>query len=148
MAPRVDFYILENSDESSMLHCACRIAEKAYQQALSVYIQVDTKPVAMELDKLLWTFNPVSFIPHEAMVAPAASTMPVVINTVPAEENWDNVLVALTRNVPKNADRFSRIADVILNTEQHKQYGRERFRIYRNQGIEPNTHRINITGNS
>lgn len=145
VSQRVDFYVLENSDESSLLYCACRIAEKAYQQGFSVYIQVDEEPVAFELDALLWTFNPISFIPHEALVAPGASTLPVVISTMPAEERWDNVLVTLTQSVPENIGRFSRIADVILNTERHKRYGRERFRTYKKQGIEPNTHNVNIS---
>lgn len=145
MSQRVDFYVLENSDESSMLHCVCRIVEKAYQQNLSAYILVDSKSLAIALDKLLWTFSPVSFIPHEAMVAPDAITTRVVINTDPADQRWDNLLVTLTKDVPENTSRFSRIADVILNTEHHKQSGRARYRTYMKQGIEPNTHRVNIT---
>ena len=145
MSQRVDFYVLENSDESSMLHCACRIVEKAYQQEMSAYIQVDTESIATALDMMLWTFNPVSFIPHEAMVAPYTSTTRVVINTVPADPKWNDLLVTLTKDVPENTSRFSRIADVILNTEHHRKYGRQRFRTYRKQGIEPNTHKVYIT---
>ena len=146
MPQRVDFYLLNNSDEVSLLQCACRLTGKAYQQGLNVYIQVDSGHDAAELDSLLWTFNPVSFVPHEAAGTRHGTTpAPVLISTEPAIDKWDSLLLTLTKEVPSNAERFSRVADLVLNTEQHKRLGRERFRYYRNKGIEPNTHKINIS---
>ena len=145
MPQKVDFYLLNNSDEASLLHCACRLAGKAYQQGLSVYIQVDSEDKVTELDHLLWTFNPVSFVPHETVLKDRKTkTAPVLISTEPEIESWNGLLLTLTREVPKNAERYSRVADLILNTEEHKRLGRERFRYYRNKGVEPNTHNINI----
>ncbi len=37
-------------------------------------------------------------------------------------------------------DRFERIAEVIDADEARRQRGRERFRLYRERGIEPATH--------
>jgi DNA polymerase-3 subunit chi len=145
MPQRVDFYLLNNSDEASLLNCACRVAGKAYQQGLNVCIQVDSEDKVTELDDLLWTFNPVSFVPHEAVIrGRKTSSSPVLISAEPEMERWSSLLLTMTREVPKNAERFSRVADLILNTEEHKRFGRERFRYYRSKGLEPNTHHINI----
>lgn len=129
----------------SLLQCACRLTDKAYKQGLNVYIQVDSGRNVAELDNLLWTFNPVSFVPHETIeTGRGTSSAPVLISTEPAIEKWDSLLLTLTREVPSNAERFNRVADLVLNTDQQKHFGRERFRYYRNIGIEPNTHKINI----
>ncbi|MGI9316602.1 MAG: DNA polymerase III subunit chi [bacterium] len=145
MTQRVDFYILDNSDEYSWLFCACRITAKAYQQGLNVYVQVDSEPAAAEFDRLLWSFNAPSFVPHEMVMENIAPTAPVLIGLEPQVDKWDSLLLTLTQEVPANAERFSRVADLILNNEQHKRNGRERFRYYRDLGIEPNTHQIRIT---
>lgn len=143
MAQRVDFYILESSDELSWLRYACRIANKAYQQRMYVYMQVESESRAIELDRLLWTLNSTSFIPHEILMQRTSPTAPVLIGTGPAPDRWNRMLITLTRETPSDADRFDRVADLIINDEQHKAYGRERFRFYRQNGIEPNTHNIN-----
>ncbi|MGB5707034.1 MAG: DNA polymerase III subunit chi [Arenicellales bacterium] len=144
MPSRVDFYILDSSDEMNWLCCACRIAGKAYQQGMNVYMQVESGDHAREVDRLLWTFHPTSFIPHEVLMQQRSPVAPVLIGTGPAPDRWDSMLITLTREVPSDTNRFDRVADLIINDEQHKLFGRERFRFYRNCGIEPNTHQISV----
>jgi len=138
---RVDFYLLDAADRDSLLKCACRIAGKAYQQGMRVYIQLDDDAAIGSLDQLLWTFSPTSFVPHA--VAGGAEQAPVLIGDGPAPDGYEQLLVSLTREVPGDIDRYQRVADLISSDHQEKQLGRERFKHYRAKGIEPNTHQIN-----
>lgn len=61
----VDFYVLDATDEDAVLRTACRVAQKAWEQGLRVYILADTDEDAARIDDLLWTFQQDSFVPHE-----------------------------------------------------------------------------------
>ena len=62
--PKVDFYSLQQSDEQARLFFACRLTEKVLGQKLKIYIHTDSESAAQEMDDLLWSFKPESFIPH------------------------------------------------------------------------------------
>ena len=65
MPERVDFYLLDRSDVESKLLCACKVAGKAYQQGLKVFIRASDLEQARQLDRLLWSYHPASFVPHQ-----------------------------------------------------------------------------------
>mgnify|MGYP002790281654 CR=1 FL=1 len=52
------------------------------------------------------------------------------------------VLVNLSTELPREPGRFERIIEVIDGEERRRQQGRERFRAYRDLGIEPETHSL------
>lgn len=142
MPDRVDFYLLDAADPDSLLKCACRIASKACQQGLRVYIQLDDDAAVKSLDQLLWTFSPTSFVPHAVAGGSETDRVPVLIGDGPGPNGYEQLLVSLTREVPGDVDRYQRVADLISSEQQEKQLGRERFKHYRAKGIEPNTHQI------
>ena len=143
MSQRVEFYLLESESEGQRMVCACKIAAKAYKQGLRVFLRVEDKDRVAQLDQLLWHFNPASFIPHCAAVNLAEQPRtPVVIGDQQAPDGFDQLLISLSRQVPADIDRFDRVADLISNEETNKQHGRQRFKHYRQLGIEPTTHQI------
>ena len=144
MAQQVDFYILQGADEAARLAFASRIAEKAFQQRMQIYLQTENAAQKQQLDDLIWSFSPTSFLPHAVYEAGEKVTAPILIGECDPPNTWDQLLISLTEEVPATAARFNRVADLIGDDEQQKQVGRNRFRAYRDNGIEPNTHKMSV----
>ena len=95
-------------------------------------------------DQLLWTFSDRAFIPHRRAGTtddtPAPAPAPVVIadSGEPDEADGD-VLVNLAAAQPA-PQGWSRIAEVVDADAGRRAQGRERYRAYRELGLEPNTH--------
>ena len=143
MVERVDFYVLESSGADGRARYACRVAQKAYLQGLRVF--VNTAPGSEdELDSLLWTFSQGSFVPHALCEMASGNWVdfPVQIGSASRCGEGADLLINLEPDVPNQFDSFQRIADVVTNDPRDREAGRNRFRFYREQGIEPETHRI------
>lgn len=142
---RVDFYIVERQSPEAHLTVACRIAEKAVRENHEVLINTASDTDSARLDELLWTFSQGSFLPHRLLSASAESDEgePVGIGTgqAPSDGRWD-VLINLAPEVPEFVGRFSRIAELVGAEESARAAGRERFRYYRGQGYELQTHHV------
>ena len=142
MTEQVDFYILGDPDQGGKLRVACQIAQKAYSRGLNVYLQTDGEPQSSELDRLLWTFSQGSFIPHTIAARERIPwhDYPVQLGSDLDDIESVDVLINLVQNVPDRHQRFSRIVELVGAEADEKSAGRQRFRFYRDQGIEPNTH--------
>ena len=134
-------YTMWNLDPAGRLQFACRLTEKAYGLDNSVYAYAATDADAQQLDDLLWTFRQGSFIPHERAGA-EDSEVPVRIGTPADNEHEGDLLINLAHEVPGFAARFARVAEIVGGDEASVQAGRARFKQYRDQGIEPVTHKI------
>ncbi len=139
---RVDFYVLSSADPASRLRFACRLTEKAYTLNNRTYAHVDDAARARELDEMLWTFRAGSFIPHQVEPGDPDNQTPVTIGHKPDSEADGDLLINLADSIPSFFDRFGRIAEIIDASEAGRQAGRTRFAFYRDNGFEPNTHKI------
>ncbi len=137
--PKVDFYLLENRENTSVFLTVCRLCEKAYDQQKTVYIQTASKQDAELLDKLLWTYNDITFLPHG--IAPAKT--PIIIahfDSLPSE-NYD-ILVNLTQNTLAFFNQFQRVIEVVSGEETQRQAARLRYRFYRDNQCELQSHQL------
>jgi DNA polymerase-3 subunit chi len=146
-APRVDFYVLAGSDPGARLRFACRLVEKAWLQRNRVRVQFDAGGELGAFDQLLWTFSDKSFVPHrragDAENVPSPALSPVVLaDTADPDASDGGLVVNLGAGVPEGFEGFERIAEVIDADSGRRQRGRERFRFYRERGIEPETHEM------
>ena len=140
---RVDFYILHTPDPTGRLQFACRLTEKAYGLDNTVYAHTATDTDAEQLDDLLWTFRQGSFIPHARVGNAAADgSAPVRIGTPSDSEREGDLLINLAHEVPEFAAGFARVAEIVGGDDASVQAGRARFKQYRDQGVEPVTHKI------
>lgn len=143
--PRVDFYVLPDTDAGARLHFACRLTAKAYKLANKTHAHVTGAAQARQLDELLWTFRPGSFIPHEIAnqtPQPDAPAPPVTIGHDDEAALSGDLLINLTDTIPPFFDQFARIAEIIDANAECRQRGRERFSFYRDNGYEPDTHNL------
>lgn len=139
---RVDFYILPDTATQGRLKLACKLAEKAYEQGHRVYVLAADEQQAAHLDDLLWTFKQNSFVPHARYPLPEGDAAPVWIGTEPSPEPAAEVLINLTAAIPAAFQRFERVLELVDQSESVLAASRQRFRAYREQGIEPVSHKL------
>ena len=138
---RVDFYVLDSSDADARLRFACRLSEKAWNLSKRVHALAPDIATAEGLDQLMWTFRAGSFVPHAIDDQARHPETPVTIGCDPGNCSGD-LLINLTDGIPPCIESFERIAEIIDGNEAIRRAGRERFSLYREQGYDPQTHRI------
>ncbi|BCX89269.1 DNA polymerase III subunit chi [Methylomarinovum tepidoasis] len=140
---RVDFYVLPGADASARRVFACRLAEKAWKAGHKIFIRVNDAAEAGILDELLWTFRQGSFVPHS--LAENRDNDPlaaVLIGTGAAPEDFHDFLINLAPDVPEDWAHYRRLAEIVDQDEAVRQAGRQKYRFYQSQGLEPATHKI------
>lgn len=139
---RIDFYLLPPSDEDDKHLAACRLAQKAYRLKHRIYILAGTAEESEHLDRLLWTFNPGSFIPHQIHRNAVDPRVPVLIGHGEPPPEFNDVLISLAPQVPEFFERFERVAELVSPNEAERSAARERFRAYRDRGFAVQTHNL------
>jgi DNA polymerase-3 subunit chi len=143
-APQVDFYVLPGSDDGARLRFACRLAEKAWLKRHRVRVQLEPGEIAASA-QWLCTFSHRSFVPHRRAGAPddapqAAPPAVVIADGPDADDADGDVLINLAAGAVPALERWSRIAEVVDADAGRRQGGRERYRAYRERGLELKTH--------
>ncbi len=142
-ATRIDFYVLAAANSEARLRFACRLAEKAVHLNNRVFALTADEAAARHLDELLWTFRAESFVPHGMASATTTEALPVMIAFgADAPQAQGDLLINLTPAVPACYESFARVAEIIDSSDECRQQGRTRFSFYRNNGFEPQTHKI------
>lgn len=142
---QVDFYSLQESTVQARLHFACRLTEKAWTHGMKVWLQVTDRATAEELDNLLWSFRPDSFIPHattDTMADLEGEEVPVIIGYSEVCQVPTGLLINLGTGIPAFFDKFDRVAEIVIEQDQVKQESREHWKQFRASGIEPELHRL------
>lgn len=140
MTEQVDFYILSDASANGRLHYACRLAEKAYDLGHSIFIFAPQD--ANVIDDMLWSFKQNSFVPHALQPWPDDEIAPIRIG-ISDEQPWQaDILINLALEVPGFFTDFKRLIEVVDQHEQVLKSSRQRFKFYREQGLEPKTHKL------
>jgi DNA polymerase-3 subunit chi len=140
--PQIDFYVLQEQSPGGRFKLACRIVEKAYRLGHRVYVRTGNSDDTNVLDDLLWTFSQNSFVPHQLSTESGSLDSPVVIGEhAPAAEDTD-VVISVADDPVSDFTAYPRIVEIVGCENAEKASGRNRFRYYREHGVEPNTHRI------
>jgi len=142
MPPRVDFYVSGESGADVRLRLACRMAEKAYLANQKIVVWLDDADALRRLDELLWTFGDGSFVPHDVVTRAGACEAPVALTTGTLPDGHADVLINLAGAVPPFVGNFARVAEFLDARPEVRAAGRERFKAYRAQSIEPQTHNL------
>lgn len=139
---QVDFYILNESADEARPLFACRLAEKAYKQGHHIYINTESAPQLKQLDDLLWTFRPGSFLPHAVYATATDAEQPILLGHALEPDGPADVLVNLDSAVPPWFSRFNRVAELVGNDEAARTAARDRYRFYQDRGYTLNTHKL------
>lgn len=136
----IDFYF--NADDR--LGVACRLSAKALQRKQRVLIYAPQAELAQRIDRLLWTAQATSFIPHCHAHDPLAAATPVLIASGDAPPAGAavacDVLLNLSADTPPFFERHERVLEIVAQDEEQVRAGRARFRFYRERGYEIRNH--------
>lgn len=140
--PQVDFYLLNEHVPDGKLKAACRLSKKVLAQRLTAYIRTGDMDEARRLDDLLWTFDQGSFIPHR-LDGDHSEAAPVVIGREAPAEGNPEVLINLGGEPPGHYQAYQRVAEIVDALDADKQLGRQRYKLYKENGCRLQTHHIN-----
>lgn len=133
---RVKFVKVDQRNKAQHL---CQLTEQYYQQGKKVLLVVQDDNQAVALDRFLWTWNKGSFLPHSFDNGSVDCLRePIVVATRESNPNNAPVLIMGTPCSLAFVERFELAIDFAetydpLLLEQ----SRERFREYRNHGLNP-----------
>ncbi len=133
---RVDFHF---NAPDKLSHC-CRLVRKIHRAGQRVVVYHDDATLLAELDRVLWTFSDLDFIPHLMADDPLAADTPVLLTHAEVDTAHHEVLVNLSERPPAFFSRFERLIEVVCTSESERLSGRERWRFYRDRGYPIEKH--------
>ena len=137
---QVDFYVLAKGGQAAR-QLACRLALMAWEQGHRVAMRTADSTQARVLDEMMWDYPPGRFLPHA--VHGRADNAPVSICVGDDGIGDDRDLVInLVENAVPEPRRFSRLLEIVPAEPGQRSASREKFRIYRDQGLKPSHHTI------
>ena len=125
------------------LRVACVLTAKAFGGGRRVSVFAPDGNIARHFDQMLWSFQPLAFVPHVAAGSPLAAETPVVIGSRLDALPADDVLINLGDDLPDGFERFSLVIEVVGPTDPERQAARGRFRRYKEQGHTLSAHDLN-----
>jgi DNA polymerase III subunit chi len=141
--PRVAFYLSEGTEERLRQKIACRLVEQAYLSGQRVLVCLQDQAQMQSFDDLLWTFADRSFVPHEAYRCDEQwQETPVLLGCGTQPQQSFDLLINLADSVPAAATLAAQVTEIIDADDARRRAGRVRFRLYRDQGMVPETHNI------
>ena len=132
----IDFYF--NAEDRFQV--ACRLAGKALAQEKRLLIYAPDPQAATRIDRMLWTWPAIGFVPHCALHDPLAGETPVLIASDPGAAGDCALLLNLGAECPPHFERFERLLEVVPADEAGRQAGRERYRFYQARGYRISSH--------
>lgn len=119
----------------------CRLLRKAVASGAKLVV-IGSLPVLEQLDRALWTFSPIDFVPHcfldsESYVVAAS---PVILSTTTLALPHQQVLINLGQFVPDGFERFERVIEVVGMEDEDRQSARRRWKQYADQGYAITRH--------
>jgi len=126
----VDFYF----NASDKLAVACRLAAKAHAAQHTVLILAPDARAAEQLDRLLWSHQALSFVPHCLASDALSNETPVLIATPEDPFIERALMINLAPHCPAKFERFTRLLELVSDEPNDRVLGRERYRFYKDRG--------------
>jgi DNA polymerase-3 subunit chi len=148
--PQVDFYILHTRNKAVIERFICQLTDKIWQQGYRLIdLYLLSQADAQNMDQILWTFKPDSFLPHDVYPDVLDSLAPIRI-IYPSDQLNEahsvfadrEVLINGVDKIPSFFSYFKRIAECVIDTPQARETGRHRYRFYRDGGNALKIHDI------
>lgn len=121
---------------SDRLAAACALLKGSWAKRRAITVYAPEKPLADSVDRMLWTLEQLSFIPHCRSDSPLAAETPILI-----AHRLDNIsqrerLMNLSAEIPPGFERFDSLVEVVGQAEADRLAARERVRQYKERGCD------------
>ncbi len=134
----VGFYVVQTSDPGQRLRVAARLADKAFQRGHRIFINATDEAQATELNELLWSFRPPSFLPHGLHGQEHSERIAIGWGQEP--DNHNDLLINLQLEIPSFFSRFSRVAEVVTQEPDSLAALRKSWTFYKERGYQLEKH--------
>jgi len=151
---RIDFYVLESNSKIAKQNFLCRLIDKAITQGSTLLVATENEDESREIDEVLWTFKPESYIPHDIVTRPQGekTSSPVTAGTLDhlpvrimhGEDDlaYHDVLINLRHTAPSEFGRFERVIQIVNQTPDNLERSRKYFSFYKQRGYPIRTHKL------
>ena len=136
---QIDFYF----NAQDPLQVACRLAGKAIGQKKRLLIYAPSPETASDIDRMLWTWPAIGFVPHCTLHDPLASDTPILIAAGDETPPRCELLLNLSDECPPHFERFERLLEVVPTGDDERKAARARYRHYQERGYPIATHDLN-----
>ncbi len=136
----IQFHILPDGLSAARDLYACQQAEQAYRAGRKVLIHTHDMEHSVQLDALLWSFRDSSFIPHSLLggssdpESAVTDVNPIHIGCGDDAGDQHDLLINLSPQIPGFFSRFVELQEIIIDHEDDRERGRERYRYYKSHG--------------
>ena len=130
---------------------ACRLLRKALARGSKAAVTAPAATLA-HLDRLLWTFEPLEFLPHVhlpaggTVAARLAAATPLWLVERASDAPCHEVLVNLGDEVAPGFERFLRLIEIVPAEDGARQAARQRWKHYADRGYKLSTHEVKMAG--
>lgn len=112
-----------------------KLLEKAYGAGLRTLLVAESDERIDQLNQLLWTYDPGSFLPHGSLKDGQSQDQPILLATTIERANNPNLLLVTDGRTPPDAGSFERIIDIFDGAnEQTIANARARWANYKEAG--------------
>lgn len=129
---RVQFY----HNTENPLALACELVERACTRGRKVVLHMPDTAAAERLDQMLWSFNPLAFVPHVRAGSPLAAQTPVIIARTADDilPDHSDLLFNLGGAPPPEIERYRVLVEIVGLDEGERQAARQRWMDYKSRG--------------
>jgi DNA polymerase-3 subunit chi len=127
---RIFFYF----NARDRLAASADLITRACRKKKEIFVYAPDAKLAGALDRLLWAFPPTGFIPHVYASSPLADRTPVIIASATDARRQTGRMLNLSDEVPPGFAEFDNLVEVVGQSGDEKQAGRERARFYKDRG--------------
>lgn len=134
------FYVLNSTDTQTRQTFLSKLLKKIWSEKRMCDVRFESEQEAQRYDLTLWSIQPQSFIPHS--VAKQISSAPIQLYGKETTHPCNDVLINLHPEFPAQFSGYQRTIEILDQSDYLIQMGRERWKAYKAQGIEPTVHKI------
>ena len=131
------FYILNSKDDIN--HSTCKIIGKFYEEGKKILVSSKNSILIDDLNKLLWTFEQLSFIPHSTSkdydsFTPVLLTETGYKNDSIIKKDY-NIFINLDDEVKTDYYNYEIVIELVSGNEHQKNLAREKYLYYKNNRL-------------
>ncbi len=136
MKSTANFYSLEKKDDINL--CICQLVKKLYKKDKNIII-IDNDDKLAVIDKLLWSFQQNSFLPHKILLDDSLDTPILLVSSQNVHKlKMCKEYTEIINNYEKPLIEYNNNANVyefVLSNEENKIISRNKYTQYKNNSF-------------
>lgn len=135
---RIDFYDLTASKYNAD-GLVCKLCHKAYQSRQNVLLLTADQQHTEKLDRMLWSSEEESFLPHDQQEQAELLT-PILVNHQADPRGERQLLINLSHEIPLFFAQFERVIELV--SANNREQARTHYSYYKDRGYQLKHHKL------